>query len=389
MGLEVSVKADVGKFAHLTAPIRRFGASNSARTAVLALGLAAVTAYTVPDLQRTAGGWLNACLWACLCYFTIDSGARAHAAIKAGNGWAHIFSVSALIDLLGVVAVPIALLFGVQAPTAWLLASFWVLKLAQDSPGFAQLQRVFVVEAKALASVFALFLIVLFLSSAAMYLIERTAQPNAFSSMPQALWWAVVTLTTTGYGDKVPITYLGRLIGGIVMICGIATFGLSTGILATGFAAETRRRNFIRTWDLVGKVPFFQSLDPAAIADITHMLRLLEVPERTAIIRRGKVGDCMYFIASGEVQVDVKPSPVRLGAGAFFGELALLGDSVRSANVTTTTASSLLILDLADFRTLTANHPDLRRAIDEEGQRRMNENIQRRERQPADGTYSA
>ena len=100
----MSVKADVGKFARLTAPIRRFGASNSARTAVLALGLAAVTAYTVPDLQRTAGGWLNACLWACLCYFAIDSGARAHAAITAGNGWAHIFSVSALIDLLGVVA---------------------------------------------------------------------------------------------------------------------------------------------------------------------------------------------------------------------------------------------------------------------------------------------
>ena len=387
--LEVSAKPDFAKFARLTAPIRRFGASDTARTAVLALGLVAVTAYTVPELQRTAGGWLDACLWSCLGYFAIDSGARAHAAIKAGNGWAHIFSVSALIDLLGVIAVPMALLLGVQAPTAWLLASFWVLKLAQDSPGFAQLQRVFVVEAKALASVFALFLIVLFLSSAAMYLIERTAQPNAFSSMPQALWWAVVTLTTTGYGDKVPITYLGRLIGGVVMICGIATFGLSTGILATGFAAETRRRNFIRTWDLVSKVPFFQSLDPAAIADITHMLRLLEVPERTAIIRRGKVGDCMYFIASGEVQVDVKPSPVRLGAGAFFGELALLGDSVRSANVTTTMPSSLLILDLADFRTLTANHADLRRVIDEEGQRRMKENLQRHERQHADGTFSA
>jgi voltage-gated potassium channel len=387
--LEVSVKPDFAKFARLTAPIRRFGASDTARTAVLALGLVAVTAYTVPELQRTAGGWLDACLWSCLGYFAIDSGARAYAAIKAGNGWAHIISVSALIDLLGVVAVPMALLLGVQAPTAWLLASFWVLKLAQDSPGFAQLQRVFVVEAKALASVFALFLMVLFLSSAAMYLIERTAQPNAFSSMPQALWWAVVTLTTTGYGDKVPITYLGRLIGGVVMICGIATFGLSTGILATGFAAETRRRNFIRTWDLVSKVPFFQSLDPAAIADITHMLRLLEVPERTAIIRRGKVGDCMYFIASGEVQVEVKPSPVRLGAGAFFGELALLGDSVRSANVTTTMPSSLLILDLADFRTLTANHADLRRVIDEEGQRRMKENLQRHERQHADGTFSA
>jgi voltage-gated potassium channel len=256
-----------------------------------------------------------------------------------------------------------------------------VLKLAQDSPGFAQLQRVFAVEAKALASVLALFLIVLFLSSAAMFLIERHAQPKAFNSLPQALWWAVVTLTTTGYGDKVPITDLGRLLGGIVMIFGIATFGLSTGILATGFAAETRRRNFIRTWDLVSKVPFFQSLDPAAITEITHLLRLLEVPERTAIIRRGKIGDCMYFIAGGEVQVDVRPSPVRLGPGAFFGELALLGDSVRSANVTTTMPSTLLILDLADFRTFTANHPDLKRAIDAEAQRRMNENQEMRERQ--------
>jgi voltage-gated potassium channel len=381
-GLKVSFKPV--EFARLAAPIRRFGASTSARTAVLALGLAAVTAYTVPELQREAGGWLDACLWACLGYFAIDSGVRAHAAIQAGNGWTHIFSVSAFIDLLGVVAVPIALLCGVRAPMAWLLASFWVLKLAQDSPGFAQLQRVFVVEAKALASVLALFLIVLFLSSAAMYVIERNAQPNAFSSMPQALWWAVVTLTTTGYGDKVPITYLGRLLGGVVMICGIATFGLSTGILATGFAAETRRRNFIRTWDLVSKVPFFQSLDPAAITDITHMLRLLEVPERTVIIRRGKVGDCMYFIAAGEVQVDVRPAPVRLGAGAFFGELALLGDSVRTANVTTTMPSTLLILDLADFHTLTANHADLRRAIDEEGQRRMKENLQQYERQHAD-----
>jgi voltage-gated potassium channel len=377
----VVFKPVVKNFAQLAAPLRRFGASPSARLSVLVIGLAALTAYTVPDLQRSAGGWLSACLWSCLAYFAIDGVVRANVASRGGKIWPHLYSFSGFIDLVAVIAVPIALLCGVPPPTAWLLASLWVLKLAQDSPGFAQLQRVFVVEAKALASVFALFLIVLFLSSAAMFLIERHAQPTAFNSLPQALWWAVVTLTTTGYGDKVPITDLGRLLGGFVMICGIATFGLSTGILATGFAAETRRRNFIRTWDLVSKVPFFQSLDPAAITEITHLLRLLEVPERTAIVRRGKIGDCMYFIAAGEVQVDVKPSPVRLGPGAFFGELALLGDSVRSANVTTTMPSTLLILDLADFRTFTANHPDLKRAIDVEAQRRMSENQETRERQ--------
>jgi voltage-gated potassium channel len=377
----VTFKPVVKNLIQLAGPLRRFGASSSARLSVLIIGLAALTAYTVPDLQRNAGGWLSACLWSCLAYFAIDGAVRANAASQGGKIWLHLCSVSGFIDLIAVIAVPIALLCGVPTTTAWLLASLWVLKLAQDSPGFVQLQRVFVVEAKALASVFALFLIVLFLSSAAMFLIERQAQPTAFNSLPQALWWAVVTLTTTGYGDKVPITDLGRLLGGVVMICGIATFGLSTGILATGFAAETRRRNFIRTWDLVSKVPFFQSLDPAAITEITHLLRLLEVPERTAIIRRGKIGDCMYFIAAGEVQVDVKPSPVRLGPGAFFGELALLGDSVRSANVTTTMPSTLLILDLADFRTFTANHPDLKRAIDLEAERRMSQNQETRDRQ--------
>jgi voltage-gated potassium channel len=384
--LDVVFAAIVKSVIPYAAPIRRFGASSMARLSVLVLGLAALSAYTVPDLQRPAGDWLAACLWCCLGYFAIDGMLRANLAMRTGRLWAHICSISGLIDIVSVVAVPIALLCGVPSATAWLLASLWVLKLAQDSPGFAQLQRVFVVEAKALASVFALFLIVLVLSSAAMFVIERHAQPTAFNSMPQALWWAVVTLTTTGYGDKVPITDLGRLLGGFVMICGIATFGLSTGILATGFAAETRRRNFIRTWDLVSKVPFFQSLDPAAITEITHLLRLLEIPERTANIRLGKIGDCMYFIAAGEVQVDVKPEPVRLGAGAFFGELALLGDSVRSANVTTTMPSTLLILDLADFRTFTANHPDLKRAIDAEAQRRMHENQEMRERQRVGGS---
>lgn len=367
-------KGAISGIASYTAPLRRFGASSIARLVVLTVGLSAMTAYTIPDLQRAASLWLEACLWCCLAYFAVECAIRARAAYRAGETNEYILSVSGIVDLASVLAVPIALIFGVASQTAWLLASIWVLKLAQNSPGFAQLGRVFVLEARPLASVLALFLIVLFLASAAMYLLERDSQPGSFGTLPAALWWAVVTLTTTGYGDEVPQSGLGHLLGAFVMICGIATFGLWTGILATGFAAESRRRNFLQTWDLVSKVPFFQSLDPSAITDITHMLRHLEVPERTAIIRRGKVGDCMYFIAAGEVQVDVKPSPVRLGTGAFFGELALLGDSVRTANVTTTMPSTLLILDLADFRTLTAHHPDLKRAIDAEGQRRMAEN---------------
>jgi voltage-gated potassium channel len=363
------------------ASLRRFGASPLARYLVIGAGLIAMTAFTVPDLRGVAGPWLSACLWCCLAYFVVEGGVRLRGASHAGGALRLLFSPSGIVDLLGILPVPIALLCGVSPPSAWLLASLWVLKLAQELPGFAQLARVFVLEAKALASVLVLFLIVLFLASAAMHLIERAGQPTQFGTLPASLWWAVVTLTTTGYGDEVPHTALGHLLGAVVMMCGIATFGLWTGILATGFAAESRRSNFIQTWDLVSKVPFFQSLDPAAFTEITHMLRRVEVPERTAVIRRGRVGDCMYFIAEGEVQVDVEPVPVILGSGTFFGELALLGDSIRTANVSTTKPSTLLILDLADFRTLMAHRPELARAIDAEGKRRMSDNLRRRELQ--------
>jgi voltage-gated potassium channel len=365
---------------HYSAPFRRFGAWAPGRLLVLAVGIVAMTAFTVPELRAPAGMWLNLCLWCCLGFFAAESVVRLMGSSAAAGGmWRHVLSASAVVDLLGIVPIPIALLCGVEERTAWLFAALWVLKLGQDSPGFAQLGRVFVVEAKPLASVLALFLIVLVLASAAMHVLERSGQPAAFGTMPASLWWAVVTLTTTGYGDEVPHTAAGRLLGSVVMICGIATFGLWTGILATGFASESRRRNFIETWDLVSKVPFFQTLDPTAITEITHMLRRVEVPERTAVIRRGRVGDCMYFIASGEVEVDVAPTPVRLGVGAFFGELALLGDSIRTANVSTTESSTLLILDLADFRTLMAHYSELARVIDAEGKRRLGENLRRRE----------
>jgi voltage-gated potassium channel len=364
---------------HYRALLRRFAASTLTRYVILGAGLVGMTALTVPESRSSFGLWLNIGLWLCLAYFLIDGVVRVSASRRTGTALRYLVTPAGIIDLLSVVPVPLALICGVDPESAWLLASLWVLKLTQDSPGFAQLGRVFIIEAKALASVLVLFLIALFLASAAMYLLERQGQPQVFGSLPAALWWAVETLTTTGYGDEIPLTTLGHLLGALVMICGIATFGLWTGILATGFAAENRRRNFIQTWDLVSKVPFLQTLDPSAVTEITHMMRRVEMPARTAIIRRGRVGDCMYFIAEGEVEVDVEPAPVRLGVGAFFGELALLGDSIRTANVSTVKHSTLLVLDLADFRTVMAHHSELARVIDAEAKRRRGDNQRRRE----------
>jgi voltage-gated potassium channel len=130
----------------------------------------------------------------------------------------------------------------------------------------------------------------------------------------------------------------------------------------------------MKTRESVTKVPFFSTLGPAAIADVTLMLRVMDVPARTIIVRKGQVGDCMYVIAAGEVEVVLPGKKVRLGQGAFFGEMALLGNNLRSADVTTTRMSQLLVLDLVDFRTLMARHPELAKTIDAEAKRRALEN---------------
>jgi voltage-gated potassium channel len=292
----------------------------------------------------------------------------------AGRSLAYLLSGRGLVDAAGAIAVPLALGSGAEPTTAWLLSVAWLVKVIPGVPGLRQLRRVLVLESGPLLSVLVIFLLVLFLGSVAEYLVEHDAQPGTFGSVPAALWWAVVTLTTTGYGDVVPITPLGRMVAALVMISGLGVFGLWTGILATGFAAETRRDNFLKTWESVSKVPFFATLGPSAIADVTHMLRTIDLPPRVTIIRKGQAGDCMYFIASGEVEVDLPGKKVRLGAGAFFGEMALLGNNLRSANITTTRLSKLLVLDLVDFRLLMARHPELAETIDAEAKRRALEN---------------
>jgi voltage-gated potassium channel len=350
---------------------------NMTRAAYVAVasGVAMMVLLTVDPAYEAAHRWVDALLWVCLAFFVFEWVVRLRHAALSERGWASYgLSGRGVLDAVAALAVPIALILGASPKSAWLLGIFWMLKVVPGIRGLRQLRRVLVQESGPLLSVLVIFLMVLFLASVSVYFLERDVQPGTFGSVPAALWWAIATLTTVGYGDVVPITPLGRLVAAMVMICGLGVFGLWTGILATGFAAETRRDNFLKTWESVTKVPFFAALGPAAIADVTHMLRTMDLPARTMIIRKGQAGDCMYFIADGEVEVDLPGKKVKLGAGAFFGEMALLGNNLRSANITTKRVSKLLVLDLVDFRLLMARHPDLAETIDVEARRRAQEN---------------
>jgi voltage-gated potassium channel len=364
----------------LSSALARYTAATAGRNMTKAAYVAVVTGVvlmmllSIEPAYNALHYWINALLFACLIFFIFEWVVRMRQAVQAHRVAAYLFSIRGLVDAAGAIAVPAALLLGSSPKTAWLLGVLWLLKVIPGIPGLRQLRRVLVQESGPLLSVLVIFLMVLFLASVAAYFLERDVQPATFGNIPSALWWAVATLTTTGYGDVVPITPAGRIVAAFVMICGLGVFGLWTGILATGFAAETRRDNFLKTWESVSKVPFFAALGPAAIADVTHMLRTMDLPARTMIIRKGQTGDCMYFIASGEVEVDLPGKKVALGDGAFFGEMALLGKNLRSANITTTRVSKLLVLDLVDFRVLMARHPDLAETIDAEAKRRELEN---------------
>jgi voltage-gated potassium channel len=330
-------------------------------------------AHGYPLADQIIGGiiWIN------IAYFIWEWAVRVRHAAQQRELRSYLLSGSGMVDGISSIAIPVAILAGVPPRTAFLLGIIWLLKIAPDISGFKQLRRVLANEKEQLGSVLIIFALVLYAASVIVHVLERDAQPNTFGTIHGTLWWAIVTLTTTGYGDAVPITPLGRIAAAFVMICGIGVLGMLVGVLATGYAAEARRAHFIRTWELVSKVPFFANLAHGAIVDVTNMLRRLELPARAIVVKKGAPGDCMYFIASGEVEVELPHGKIPLPQGSFFGELALLSNSVRTATVVTKTDTALLVLDLLDFRTLTARHPELRDAIDEEAKRRVKENLER------------
>ena len=147
---------------------------------VLTVGLLAMIVSTVPDLNGGARMSLTIVLWCCLAFFAGEWIVKAWSKPDRKAAYAYILSPAGLIDLLAIVPVPMALLVGVPAATAWLLASLWLLKLAAFTPGLSLLQRVIALEAKPLASVLVIFLVVLLFAAIALYVLEGTAQPDAF-----------------------------------------------------------------------------------------------------------------------------------------------------------------------------------------------------------------
>jgi voltage-gated potassium channel len=354
-----------------------------AHETAVALGVAAIVLDTEPVMPPVLQPVLWAVVWTLAVVFAVEYVVRF--AIAPWAHWAHndepwrarwhwATNFAGIVDLAS--AFPLLLLgLGVAPGRAQLWGALWLVKLVPYAPGLELLGRVLRNGRRTLVGLLLGFVMVLVVSATLEFLIEGPVQPATFGSIPRALWWAVSTLTTVGYGDAVPITALGRMLAGTVMLCGIGLCALWTAIIVTGFSYEMKRSEFLRTWDLVARVPYFQGLGAGTIAEAAQMLRPRDVLQGEVIVRRGEPGDCMYFIVSGQVSVEVRPQPRLLGPGEFFGEMALITGEARTATAVALSNCELLHLDLVDFLHLESRHPDLAQLIEAEAKRRREDTV--------------
>jgi len=150
---------------------------------------------------------------------------------------------SQIIDLLSVLPFYLTLFIHIDLRFLRVMRLVRILKLTRYSTAMTTVIEVVTEELPSLgAALFVLMLITVF-SASVMYLVEHDAQPTVYTSIPVAMYWALITLTTIGYGDIVPVTPVGQLLTMVMACVGLAMIALPTGILATGFSEKLRKRS--------------------------------------------------------------------------------------------------------------------------------------------------
>lgn len=154
----------------------------------------------------------------------------------------YMFTPLALIDLIAILPFYLMIIFPIDLRFLRVVRLLRVFKLTRYSGAMNLVLSVFKEEANAFLASFFVLMILLVLASSGIYVLEHKIQPDKFGSIPDAMWWAMATLTSLGYGDVVPITPMGKLFGGVVTIIGVGMVALPAGILASGFADQVHRR---------------------------------------------------------------------------------------------------------------------------------------------------
>jgi voltage-gated potassium channel len=223
---------------------------NLSLAALIVLNVAAIIFESVASVRDAAASWFLAFETFSVAVFTAEYVLRLWSCVEAEGFAGHrgrlrfALKPMPLIDLAAVL--PFYLTFATVdlrfLRVLRLLRILRVAKLARYSTAMQTLGRVLVKKREELSVTVLALLVLLIVASVLMYHAERDAQPEAFASIPAAMWWAAATLTTVGYGDVYPVTALGRLLGAVIAILGIGMFALPAGILGGAFMEEVSAR---------------------------------------------------------------------------------------------------------------------------------------------------
>lgn len=267
-----------------------------------------------------------------------------------------------IVDFLAIAPFYLSFLFAIDLRVLRILRLLRFFKLARFSPAFNTMLRVLTRERDALLGVLIVLVGMVIIAASLLYLVEGDRPGSEFATVPEAMWWAIATLTTVGYGDVTPVTAAGKLLAGVVMVCGLGFFALPIGIIASAFMDEFRRQDFIVTWGMAARASIFSSLDSGEIAELLHVLKARTAPTGSLIALHGERPGALFMIGAGSVEIrDVdRPelAPIVLDEGHFWGAQSLM-TGVQGETALAVSTCDLIVLDQEDFRTLGRTRPHL------------------------------
>jgi len=219
---------------------------------LIILNVAAVTLESIASVRTRWQDQLTAFELVSVFIFTVEYllriwSAPEHQDLSGETGSqkrkAYIFSFTGVIDLLAILPYLLQLI-GLSADMRMLrvLRLARLLKISHYTSALEDLMSAIYSERKAFLAALYLLILALFLSSSLIYVAENEVQPDVFSSIPETMWWSIVTLTTVGYGDVSPVTAVGKLIGAATAMMGVCSIALLTGIIGAGFSNQMSKK---------------------------------------------------------------------------------------------------------------------------------------------------
>lgn len=218
---------------------------------LIILNVVAVIVETVPSIHEPYAEFFRIFDLISVIIFTIEYFLRVWS-INHDPRYPHSFrgrirymlSWEAIIDLLAIIPFYIHIVIGLDLRVLRILRLLRLLRLYRLTSYMKSAQlvkNVFKKRASDLKLSLVIILSLVVVAACVVYFAEHLVQPDKFSSIPATLWWAIITVTSVGYGDMVPVTAVGKMLTGLISLLGLAVYALPAGIITAGFLDESRK----------------------------------------------------------------------------------------------------------------------------------------------------